>query len=294
MFMVEKDKVMVATGAAKSTEQRRATKAEEKRRRKGLEEVEEAEEAEKDVDDVKAAKDENAVEVQSAEKTPFEQDPDEATQARETYKKRLQKLLAEAKEIIQDEKTGSSAKRKQRLRAFQQDVKKAIAQANKVKAADEDANLSELVAKLRIADDPITAAPITAPKPSTKARTQNPEEDEEEVALEEDEDAEEEEEDIDLSPEDRDAVELAEIQRLIAEARDNPIDLEKPYGTPWRPRDYMSAFAFIPRYLEVNQNICAAVYLRHPVARPGLSEVPTPFPELTGQLAHSWYTRRGR
>ncbi|KAH7385219.1 hypothetical protein DE146DRAFT_194085 [Phaeosphaeria sp. MPI-PUGE-AT-0046c] len=65
-----------------------------------------------------------------------------------------------------------------------------------------------------------------------------------------------------------------------------------PYQTPWRPRDYMSAFAFIPRYLEVNQNICAAVYLRHPVARPGLAEVPTPFHIETGQLAFNWYLRR--
>ncbi|KAF3051856.1 mitochondrial 37S ribosomal protein nam9 [Didymella keratinophila] len=65
-----------------------------------------------------------------------------------------------------------------------------------------------------------------------------------------------------------------------------------PYATPWRPRDYMSAFAFIPRYLEVNQNICAAVYLRHPVARPGLAEVPTPFNIETGQLAFNWYLRR--
>lgn len=65
-----------------------------------------------------------------------------------------------------------------------------------------------------------------------------------------------------------------------------------PYATPWRPRDYMSAFAFIPRYLEVNQNICAAVYLRHPVARPGLGEVPTPFHYETGQLAFNWYLRR--
>lgn len=61
---------------------------------------------------------------------------------------------------------------------------------------------------------------------------------------------------------------------------------------PWRPREYMSAFAFIPRYLEVNQNICSAVYLRHPVARPGLAEVPTPFPEPLSQLAFNWFLRR--
>lgn len=76
------------------------------------------------------------------------------------------------------------------------------------------------------------------------------------------------------------------------DAQWNKRDPRKPYQTPWRPRDYMSAFAFIPRYLEVNQNICAAVYLRHPVARPGLAEVPTPFSYETGQLAFNWYLRR--
>jgi ribosomal protein S4 len=72
----------------------------------------------------------------------------------------------------------------------------------------------------------------------------------------------------------------------------NPTDPSKPYATPWRPRDYMSPFAFIPRYLEVNHTICSAVYLRHPVARPGQSEVPTPFTLDMGGLAHAWYLRR--
>ncbi|CAD6501211.1 BgTH12-01465 [Blumeria graminis f. sp. triticale] len=66
----------------------------------------------------------------------------------------------------------------------------------------------------------------------------------------------------------------------------------KSYPTPWRPRKFMSAFAFIPRYLEVRQSICAGVYLRHPVARPGLSEVPSPYPMEIMQLAYNWYLRR--
>lgn len=66
------------------------------------------------------------------------------------------------------------------------------------------------------------------------------------------------------------------------------------YALPWQPRDYMSAFAFVPRYLELNQRICAGVYLRHPVARPGLAEVPTPFPTETHQLAFNWYLGHGR
>lgn len=72
----------------------------------------------------------------------------------------------------------------------------------------------------------------------------------------------------------------------------NPIDPMKPYATPWRPRDFLSPFAFIPRYLEVNFNICHAVYLRHPVARPGSSEVPSPFGPETQQLAFHWFLRR--
>jgi hypothetical protein len=54
----------------------------------------------------------------------------------------------------------------------------------------------------------------------------------------------------------------------------------------------MSAFAFVPRYLEVHHRICSAVYLRHPVARPGLAEVPTPYPAETNALAYVWYLRR--
>jgi ribosomal protein S4 len=55
--------------------------------------------------------------------------------------------------------------------------------------------------------------------------------------------------------------------------RDKTFDPSKPYRTPWRPRYFLSAFAFIPKYLEVNHNIGHAVYLRDPVAKPGQSEV---------------------
>jgi ribosomal protein S4 len=80
------------------------------------------------------------------------------------------------------------------------------------------------------------------------------------------------------TPTDRQLVkEVTASEKAMQQTDENPVDPRKPYGTPWRPRDYMSPFAFIPRYLEVNQNICAAVYLRHPVARPGLSEVSLQF-----------------
>lgn len=87
--------------------------------------------------------------------------------------------------------------------------------------------------------------------------------------------------------------EMRNLAQMLKREAENPVDERKPYATPWRPRPFMAAFAFIPRYLEVNPNICAAVYLRHPVARKGLAEVPTPFPYFTNQLAHNWYLERG-
>ncbi|KAK0388644.1 hypothetical protein NLU13_4887 [Sarocladium strictum] len=86
---------------------------------------------------------------------------------------------------------------------------------------------------------------------------------------------------------------MRNLAQFIKEDEENPYDPSKPYKTPWEPRPFMSAFAFIPRYLEVNPNVCAAVYLRHPVARKGMAEVPTPFSYLTNQLAHNWYLQRG-
>ncbi len=87
--------------------------------------------------------------------------------------------------------------------------------------------------------------------------------------------------------------ELRKLKELLLADEENPVDETKPYATPWAPRPFMAAFAFVPRYLEVNHDICAAVYLRHPVARKGRAEVPTPFSYLTNQLAHNWYLQRG-
>jgi len=91
------------------------------------------------------------------------------------------------------------------------------------------------------------------------------------------------------------AVDEAKKQKLLEamiHVEENREDPSKPYATPWQPRPFMSPFAFIPRYLEVHHAICSAVYLRHPVARPGLAEVPTPFAAETQQLAFTWYLRR--
>ena len=89
------------------------------------------------------------------------------------------------------------------------------------------------------------------------------------------------------------AKDLSSLRKILTQDQENPVDETKPYKTPWVPRPFMSPWAFVPRYLEVNHNICAAVYLRHPVARRGYAEVPTPFSFFTSQLAHTWYAERG-
>ena len=85
-----------------------------------------------------------------------------------------------------------------------------------------------------------------------------------------------------------------EKKKVVERYDENPLhkNQKKPWPMPWKPRDWLPAFCFVPPYLEVNQKICSAVYLRHPVARPGLAEVPTPFANETMALAFNWYLRR--
>ncbi|KAF4125259.1 S4 domain [Geosmithia morbida] len=96
-----------------------------------------------------------------------------------------------------------------------------------------------------------------------------------------------------IGDEDLSTKEMRDLGRILKRDAENPVDETKAYNTPWAPRPYMKPFVFVPRYLEVNHKICAAVYLRHPVARRGAGEVPTPFSFLTNQLAHNWYVERG-
>ncbi|KAF2750219.1 alpha-L RNA-binding motif-containing protein [Sporormia fimetaria CBS 119925] len=174
----------------------------------------------------------------------------------------MQEIMTNVDEVLTTE---LKAKDKQKFREFRLSVKKAIA---KWKAASPE-TLSTLDAQFSFLKEQLAAKTGTA-APSGDAEPLFSEEDQAKLKKAFDK-----------------LKEKAEY-----DAQWNKRDANKPYLTPWRPRDYMSAFAFIPRYLEVNQNICAAVYLRHPVARPGLAEVPTPFSYETGQLAFNWYLRR--
>lgn len=66
--------------------------------------------------------------------------------------------------------------------------------------------------------------------------------------------------------------------------------------TPFTLPDYAPPFIFIPAYIEPSFSTCSAIYVRHPTARPGYSEIPTPY-DADGEvvrLAWEWYAKRRR
>jgi ribosomal protein S4 len=209
-----------------------------------------------------AEREANPVRPASTTATATESTRDEPTPAE--LKKHLQTLMEQVDDVLAED---VKAKDKQKFRSFRQSVKKAISlwrTANPETISTLDTQFDFL--KTQIAE----RAATLAPRDPSAAEPLISEEDQAKL---------------------RSAFEKLRFETEHTSAW-NKRNATAPYATPWRPRDYMSAFAFIPRYLEVNQNICAAVYLRHPVARPGLAEVPTPFHLETGQLAFNWYLRR--
>ncbi|KAK5184314.1 hypothetical protein LTR16_009950, partial [Cryomyces antarcticus] len=123
-----------------------------------------------------------------------------------------------------------SAKGKQELRAFKRQVKTTISRPNasteRAIAQNLESTFEQLKATL-LKEKPASTTTTAASDASTEPET--------------------------LSPKDE-----HQLRAALQRAYENPRDATKPYATPWRPREYMSAFAFIPRYLEVNQNICSA------------------------------------
>ncbi|KAJ5937209.1 hypothetical protein N7454_004864 [Penicillium verhagenii] len=270
LFQVEPDRVMFATGAPKTKFERR-----EARQLKGKKEGEDDAEAETEAE----------TKPESAEK-----------EEKESAKDTLRALMAQAKTIMSTDKDVLPAKRKQELRGFQKAVRRVLSRSetSTILTDSLESQFSELTLMLK------ATRAEKKPKDAKKSKKESADE-ETAVASQESEG----EAGNKLSEAFQKAAESGEIdtselsseefdilRRALTQMRDNPIDHSKPYATPWRPREYMSAFAFIPRYLEVNQNICAAVYLRHPVARPGSAEVPTPFGEAVSTPAYGWYLKR--
>ena len=71
-------------------------------------------------------------------------------------------------------------------------------------------------------------------------------------------------------------------------------DPSRSYFTPWTPRPFLGAFAILPSHIEISFDTCHAIYLRDPVARPGHSEVISPFPDHVHERAYMYYVRKGK
>ena len=71
-------------------------------------------------------------------------------------------------------------------------------------------------------------------------------------------------------------------------------DPKKTYFTPWKPRPFLAPFAILPHHIEVSFLTCHAVYLRDPVARPGQSEVISPYNVSVHERAYMYYVRNGK
>ncbi|OJD21539.1 hypothetical protein ACJ73_07120 [Blastomyces percursus] len=328
LFQVDPERVMFATGAPKDPQQRR--RGRQRRSRTPAEATsEEATKADEESPETSAAEETNAASAEGAgEPTENAENAENAEQSSENAEPKelspeeartaLTRLLSQAKEIMNN-KDVSAPSQRLNLNNFRRGVRQALsstfsstnvvedleAQFLQLKALAEkspsesksttepsastqtpstsSANLPESVLPTSTSSDTSSAKPTSSPSTpqdpvlaaALKQATENPTAPLDETTLPQ------------ISEDD-----LAVLRQALYQMHENPIDSLKPYATPWRPRDYMSAFAFIPRYLEVNQNICAAVYLRHPVAKPGRSEVPSPYPDSINGAAFVWYLRR--
>lgn len=263
MFQVEPERVFYALGAPKDKRERQVGRR--IRARTSMKSAKtEKEEAE--------SEGKEAADASPPEQTPSSSDGTTATAAStdRTPKQTLQSLFAQAKTLLATPSTSVTARRKQDLRAFQRSVRKSLSRPDALTTTSLDAQLQDILSRMAPtpAEEPASTPAVSAdaPQMSTPA--------------------------LQAEAASLSAAQMRVLRDALIQARENPIDPSKPYATPWRPRDYMSPFAFIPNYLEVHQKVCSAVYLRHPVARPGLGEVPTPFTSETLGLAHNWYLRR--
>jgi hypothetical protein len=254
MFQVDVERVMYATGAPKPHSEERSVRA-----------SEDAEETPSEDAEAEAEASEASAEESAATERPSEE-IDEAL-ALKQEKDELKSLRDRVRMVLDDPSKGLTGKQKKALRGLAKDARAAMSRAGRrdssllPESESIGENLSALFSSLNLESS-------GTPKAETEAEAKSGSEES-------------------LSP-----LEQERLDALLAAEAENPYDPSKPYLTPWRPRNYMSAFAFIPRYLEVNPNICAAVYVRHPVARPGKAEVPTPFTPEVSQLAYTWYLRR--
>jgi hypothetical protein len=264
MFQVDMDRVMFATGAPKQIHQVRAGRKLRKmlrRRAKDTKPHRVGTKAKKDL--LKQQREEAEEKAQSrAVEEPTSSGWQDIELVRAQRKVDFGSLLTQVEKSFDDRRLRPGAKQKIELRALRKDILGAMRTVNRKTAKTLDEELNSLLARMSIT--------------SSSQQAQ----------------AEAEAEDQERNSKEPSKEQIRALREAMQREAENPVDESKPYATPWTPRPYMSAFAFIPRYLEVNHNICSAVYLRHPVARPRLAEVPSPFPVEVQQLAFNWYLRR--
>ncbi|KAI0914682.1 hypothetical protein F4823DRAFT_187954 [Ustulina deusta] len=259
MFQVDPERVLYATGKPKLPPR-------DSKRASSLAKEDEATEDALEGEPEATAEEGSGVQAAAAEQDPDTTDAPEAVPVdMKPTRKQIQDLTAQAKAILQEEPL--SVAQKKGLRNFIQSAKPLLSRAGRRNASPTEIahELSVLAAELDLGvgrDDKTPSEEVTSLDPIESLT------------------------DAELKMLER------RMEEHMREAEENPYDPSKPYATPWRPRNYMAPFAFIPQYLEVNQNICSAVYLRHPVARKGAAEVPTPYPIEVSQLAFNWYLRR--
>ncbi|TVY34414.1 37S ribosomal protein NAM9, mitochondrial [Lachnellula subtilissima] len=275
MFQVEPESVLFATGQTKDKEQVKAGREMKRARRVANTRRAEKRTAKREKA-LQAIANKKVAEELVGEPTPKAPRPIMAdeTEARKQRKADLQELVKQVKAILENKKAPPPAKRKQDLREINREIKGTMSVLNRKPVSEIETSIDALTSRLTnlYPSNPFARIDKKAKSKSKPAS---------EIAGE-----------AQSSTQEFTAEEKQKMREAVVLSRENPVDESKPYATPWAPRPYMSAFAFIPRYLEVNHNICSAVYLRHPVARPGLAEVPTPFSPEQMQLAFNWYLRR--
>jgi hypothetical protein len=254
MFQVVPDRVMYAAGQSKINIAVRKAEAE-----------------------LAAEKAEEETAQAEAEASAVEAEPEEDINDDREPREVLKELQSQAKSILASPRENIGAKRKQDLRAFTKSIRRLLSRSKSdtIHTASLEAQFAEIQNQLKIRRENKASAGASSPQSTAKDGETKTPEDKAQAASSILTDS-----------------EYSELFAALQSMQENPVDESKPYATPWMPRDYMSAFAFIPRYLEVNHNICAAVYIRHPVARPGLAEVPTPYNEFVNSTAFAWYLRR--
>jgi ribosomal protein S4 len=263
MFQVDPERVLFATGAKKDPAAIAAEAAADAAEPAEDSEATATPEAEAPADSetpAAAAEGEAADAAVSSTDAPAEpaspQDPAKAE------REELKALRDRVKTFLKTSFGDLSVKQKKALRALSKDIKGAMSKSRGDSGGEDVNSLSSLFSQLEL-----EASPEQAEKYRGDGAVVN--------------------EETGLTRSERER-----LSELLTEEAENPYDPDKPYATPWRPRPFMGPFAFIPRYLEVNPKICSAVYLRHPVARAGKAEVPSPWGELVNELAFNWYLRR--